>query len=169
MALWKKSSSPPRDPAMKSIVYRGGVVTFRIPSQWREEYSDVDGGTFYEDRPSSGTLRLKIISMVAPRRLQANSAMDLLQIAIDQLTKVGLEGTTKVRKDGNAVLKYEEATSELGTSLTIFYWVVANPLPPRHARVATFSYSVLAKRRNEPQIQRDLEVLEAEIESATFF
>jgi hypothetical protein len=35
---------------MKTIVYRGGVVTFRIPAHWQEEYSDIEGGTFYEDR-----------------------------------------------------------------------------------------------------------------------
>jgi hypothetical protein len=168
MAFWKKSSPSSRDPIMKPIVYRGGVVTFRIPSHWREEYSDFDGGTFYEDCAESGTLRLKIISMVAPKRLHAGSAMDVLRVAIDHLKKAGGEGTTRVRKDGNAVLKYEEATSELGMSLTIFYWVVANPLPPHHARIATFSYTVLAKQRNEPQVQRDLEMLEAEIESATF-
>ena len=32
---------------MKSIVYRGGVVTFRIPAHLREEYSDIEGGMFY--------------------------------------------------------------------------------------------------------------------------
>ena len=143
-------------------------MTFRIPSQWREEYSDTDGGTFYEARPDSGTLRLKIITGVAPRQLQANSAMDVLQVAIDQLRNAGAEGTTKVRKDGNAVLKYEQQTSEHGTPLTIFYWVVANPLPPRQARVATFSYTILAGRRNESQVQRDLEMLEVEIDAATF-
>lgn len=153
---------------MKSIVYRGGVITFRIPSHWREEYSDFEGGTFYEDRPNSGTLRLKIISVVVPKQLQLNSAMDVLQVAVDQLKNAGVEGTTKVRSDGNAVLRYEEATSDEDTPLTIFYWVVANSRPPRHARMATFSYTILAEQRNEPQVQRDLEMLEAEIESTTF-
>ena len=152
---------------MKSIMYRGGVVTFRIPSQWREEYSDADGGTFYDHRPESGTLRLKIITMVAPGKLHANSAMDLLQVAMEQL-KAGVKGTTRIRKDGNAVLKYEQETSEHGTSLTIVYWVIANPLPPRQARIATFSYAILVERRNAPQVQRDLDMLETEIEAATF-
>jgi hypothetical protein len=74
----------------------------------------------------------------------------------------------RVRKDGNAVLKYEEAGSEQGTNLAIFYWVIVNPLPPRHARSATFSYTILTKQRNTAQVQRDLEMLEAEIEAATF-
>lgn len=169
MAFWEKSSSPPpRDPEMKSIVYRGGVVTFRIPSHWREEYSDMEGGMFYDDRPDSGTLRLKIISMVAPEELQPDSALDLLRVLTDQPRFVGVDGTINARNDGNAVLEYEAAASEMGTPLTIFYWVVANPLPPRHARIATFSYTILEEQQNVSQIQRDVQMLRTEIEAAIF-
>jgi len=153
---------------MKVIVYRGGVVTFRVPAHWREEYSDTDGGMFYGDYPDSGTLRLKVSTMTAPKPLQSGSATDVLQVVADGLKNHGVKVTTKGRKDGNAVLKYEEAAVEQDMRLTICYWVVANPLPPRHARVATFSYTILAERRNKRQIQRELEMLEAEIEAATF-
>ena len=154
--------------AMKSVVYRGGVVTFRIPAHWREEFSDVDGGTFYEDRRGSGTLRLKIITMTTPKRPQTDSAMDVLQIVIDALRQKNLEHSTQIRSDGNAVLKYEEASVEQGTELTIFYWVVANRLLPRHARVVTFSYTIRTKQLNDKHVRHDLEMLEAEIEAATF-
>jgi hypothetical protein len=122
-----------------------------------------------EDRPDSGTLRLKIITMSTPKELQSISAMDLLQVVVNQLKNENVECTTKGRKDGNAVLKYEEAGFERGRSLTIFYWVVSNPLPPRHARAATFSYTILAEQRNRSQNQHDIEMLEAEIEAATFW
>jgi hypothetical protein len=154
--------------AMKSVVYRGGVVTFRIPAHWREEYSDLEGGTFYEDRRGSGTLRLKVITMTTPKRPPTDSAMDVLQIVVDALRKKNVEGTTQGRSDGNAVLKYEEASVEPGTQLTVFYWVIANRLPPRHARVVTFSYTILAKQRYEQHVRNDLEMLEAEIEAASF-
>jgi len=153
---------------MKLIVYRGGVVTFRIPADWREEYSDIEGGSFYEDRPDSGTLRLKVITMTTPNQPQSTSAMDVLQIVVGGLNKRGWQGTTRGRKDGNALLKYEEATIEQGMRLTIFCWVIANPIPPRHARVVTFSYAILAEQRNRIQVQHDLEMLETEIEAAMF-
>src|SRR5258707_244442 len=143
--------------AMKSIVYRGGVVTFRIPAHWREEYSDTEGGTFYEDHRDSGTLRLKIITMTTSK--QPGSSMDMLQAVVNGL-KSNVEGTTKHRKDGNAIFKYEEAAFEHGRRLTIFYWVVANPSPPRHARVITFSYTILAEQRNQRQVLHDLEMLD---------
>lgn len=154
--------------AMKSVVYRGGVVTFRVPAHWREEYSDLEGGMFYEDRRGSGTLRLKVITMAAPKQSQINSAMGVLQIVVDALRKKNVESTTKDRSDGNALLKYEEPSSEPGTPFTTFYWVFANRLPPRHARVVTFSFTFLAKQRNEQRIRRDLEMLDAELEAATF-
>ncbi|MGD0681898.1 MAG: hypothetical protein ABR990_07590 [Terracidiphilus sp.] len=156
------------EPAMKTIMYRGGVVTFRIPAHWVEEYSDMEGGTFYEDSLDSGTLRLKIITLSTPKELQSVSAMDLLQFLVSQLKNDGVEYTLKGRKDGNAVLKYEEIGSERGQSLTIFYWVVLNPVPPQHARNANFSYTILTERLNHSQILHDLEMLEAEIEAATF-
>jgi len=168
MTFLKQFFSSPNQPAMKEIVYRGGVVTFRIPAHWREEYSDIEGGMFYEDHSASGTLRLTIITMTTPKQAQSRSALDVLQVVENGLKNDGVQGTTTSRKDGNAVFKYVEAASERGRRLTIFYWVVANPLPPRHARGATFSYTVLAEQRSQPRVQRELEMLETEIEAATF-
>ena len=153
---------------MKPIVYRGGVVTFRIPSHWREEYSDLEGGTFYEDRADAGTLRLRITTMKTPKELHSASAKDMLAVVLNGLHTVSVDGSIRGRKDGNAVLKYEVAALEQGMRLTIFYWVIANPLPPHHARVTTFSYTILAEQRDQRSILRDLEMLESEIESATF-
>ena len=72
------------------------------------------------------------------------------------------------REDGNALFRYEESASEQGRALTIFCWIIANPLPPHHARVVTFSYTVLAEHRNDPQLQHELAMLEAEIEAVRF-
>ena len=152
---------------MKTIVYRGGVVTFRIPDHWREEYSDIEGGTFYRDHPHSGTLRLSIVTATSPKQAQSRSAFEVLQGIANNFRNEGIEGTTKGRKDGNAVFKYEDAGSEQGMRPTIFYWIVANALP-RQVRIATFSYTILAKQRNQLQIQHDLEMLDAEIDAALF-
>ena len=153
---------------MKAIAYRGGVVTFRIPAHWREEYSDLEGGTFYEDRPDSGTLRLKVITVVAPKQLQSCSAMDVLHVVVHEMKSKGVEGTTSGRNDGNAIFKYELMNSEEGVRHTICNWIVANPLPSNRARIATFSYTMLANQKNRSQVQRDLEMLDAEIKAASF-
>ncbi len=168
MGFLKRFLSSTDPPVMKTIAYRGGVVTFRIPAHWREKYTDDEGGMFYPLHPGSGILRLTILTVTAPRELQSDSAVDIVQSFVRAMKSDGVEGTTQVRKDGNAVFKYEQAGSERGANLEIFYWIVANPLPPRRARVAIFSYTILARRRNQPRVRRDLEMLEAEIEAAVF-
>src|SRR4051812_3480828 len=95
--------------AMKTVVYRGGVVTFCIPAHWQEEYSDLKGGAFYEDRRGSGTLRLQVITMRTPKRPQTDSAIDVLKVVADALKQKNVEALTQIRNDGNALLKYEEA------------------------------------------------------------
>jgi hypothetical protein len=49
---------------LKTINYRGGVVRFRIPADWTEEYEDVGGGTFYKPGKNTGTLRLRACAQI---------------------------------------------------------------------------------------------------------
>jgi hypothetical protein len=66
-------------PKMKPIVYRGGIITFRVPATWKEEYEAEGGGTFYDDRPDSGTLRLNVLTFKAP---EGKPAVDGLLISL---------------------------------------------------------------------------------------
>ncbi len=128
----------------------------------------MEGGMFYEDRPNSGTLRIRVTTIKSAKDLHAGTAKDVLEVVARGLKEKNVNSSTRDRMDGNAVLKYEEAAREQGKLLTIFYWLIANPLPPHRARVVTFSYAILAKQRELQSVQRDLEMLETEIESAIF-
>jgi hypothetical protein len=75
----------------------------------------------------------------------------------------------KARKDGNVVFKYVDTACEDGVWGDIHYWVIANPLPPHHARVVNFSYAIPVAKRRQQQFRRDLALLDVEIESATFW
>nr|AIA15874.1 Acyltransferase [uncultured bacterium]AIA16054.1 Acyltransferase [uncultured bacterium] len=55
-----------------------------------------------------------------------------------------------------------------GTRSKSTYWSVAQPVPPSHARVATFSYTLRAHQRNDPQFQAELDMLDREIRAASF-
>jgi hypothetical protein len=62
----------------KRVVYRGGIASFDLPASWVEEYEAAGGGTFYEDRPDSGTLRLNVLgfdSESTPAQEMAVSAL----------------------------------------------------------------------------------------------
>ncbi|MFC6644216.1 hypothetical protein ACFQBQ_01130 [Granulicella cerasi] len=153
---------------MKTIVYRGGVVAFRVPATWLEEYSDVDGGMFYEDTPDSGTLRVKVITMESPKPVGAVSARDNLDRVTAPIRRRVPGCETRVRADGHPVFRYSEMAFEQGVPLILHYWIVANELPPNHLRLVTFSYTVLASRPTEEETLRDLDMLFGEIESAVF-
>lgn len=154
-------SSPKSSPAMKTINYRGGVIEFRIPASWNEEYSDTDGGMFYDDKPDSGTFRLKVITAKSPSEVTSDSAATILKT-------LGLKGQAVLQPNGNALAHYEESSAESRQEIKIFYWLVANPLPPRHVRIATFSYTILQRKERDAATLWDLQMLEKEILKARF-
>jgi hypothetical protein len=160
------SLSPPspgaEPPTLKTINYRGGVVEFRIPSTWKEEYSDTEGGTFYEERPDSPTFRLKMITAKSPSDITRDSAVQLLN-SFKQV-----QGRGECQASGNALARYEESGVDRGHRIKIFYWIVCNPVPPRTVRIATFSYTVLQSQERDARIVQDLELLDREIRAAEF-
>jgi hypothetical protein len=149
-------------PVMKTISYRGGAVTFRIPESWNEEYSDTDGGTFYEDKPDSGTLRLKLITAESPSEITSDSATSLLN------TLRVVKGQAMRQPNGNAFARYEEESVDRGQKIKILYWLVANPVPPKHTRIATFSYTILRRKQRDSVTMHDIQMLEKEILEARF-
>src|SRR5262249_16042687 len=132
-----EAAPEPDGDAMKTIRYRGGVVTFRIPAHWTEEYQEDGGGVFYDEDNDNGTLRLNILTFSSKTPVTSRTAMSLLEPRREEyhgeLTDLG---------HGNALLRYTEQTEEAGDPLTIHYWQIANVVPPNHFRLAIFSYTV---------------------------
>jgi hypothetical protein len=60
----EQAPMPDRD-GMKTIRYRGGIVTFRIPAHWTEEYKEEGGGIFYDEDNDSGTLHLSVLTFAS--------------------------------------------------------------------------------------------------------
>lgn len=151
--------SPPAPPLEgREIAYRGGVVTFAIPRGWHEEYEPEGGGTFHDGRPDSGTLRLNLLTMertsdVRPERLEGliRSACKSMDCAIEPLAGGNLLGrVTRVGHEG-------------GRRLTMHWWYVANAVDARHARLATFSYAVLAEQAKAGATVRDVAFIDASV------
>ena len=147
---------------MKTINYRNGVVEFRVPASWKEEYSDTNGGVFYEDRPDSGTLRIKLITVTTPTDVHSGTAVDLLK-GLRQT-----QGRAEAMVNGNALATAEGSSIEHGQKIKTFYWFLANPVPLKHARLATFSYTILEAREGSSQVWRELQMLNEEIRAAEF-
>jgi hypothetical protein len=154
---------------MKTIVYRGGVLKFRIPASWKEEYSDMDGGMFYESGPDTGTLRVKVITAERPADRDTVSLDELMELLLKRLRKRQENPLGNVQHIGkNALVRFDESSIEDGTRLRIFYWMFVNPVSPRTVRIVTFSYTVLDSQTKTAQLQRELELLDAEIVRTEF-
>ena len=121
---------------MKTIRYRGGIVTFRIPAHWTEEYEEVGGGIFYDEDNDSGTLRLNVLTFASKTPVTTRTAMSLLEARRQEY-----QGTLTDLGNGNALLRYTAVAQDEGASVTIHYWQIANVVPPNHFRLAIFSYT----------------------------
>ena len=104
-------------PTMKLINYRGGVVRFSLPIGWVEEYEPLGGGTFYEDRLDSGTLRLNVLEFESPDK----SAEDMAQQALQAFETILLPSGFQMRKRVAPAIENNEA-------LNIHRWEVAVPV-----------------------------------------
>jgi hypothetical protein len=148
---------------LKKISYRGGVVEFSIPANWKAE-SEHDGrGIFYEDSPDSGALRLSVVTGKSPTPINDKSASDALR-GLRQAQSHQVEPLT----NGNSLLYYSEPATESGHKLHMVYWIVANPVRPDHIRIAIFSYTLLEGQQERQRFKEELALLDAQIRKAEF-
>ena len=149
--------------ALKTINYRGGIVRFRIPTDWAEEYEDTGGGTFYKYGDDTGTLRLNVLTFRAPpdKPVSAQTAAEILvsESRKHRVPVVPLRG-------GAAMIRLDAPAEENGQQLMIRYWRIAQALPPVDIRLAIFSYTLLAEQFRDPAFAAELDLLDRELSAA---
>lgn len=142
---------------MKMINYRG-LVRFRIPEDWVEEYEDVGGGTFYLDEDDTPTLRLNVLTFESPKPFDTDQAPQFLQAAakerslsIDELAS------------GCSMIAYQEERIDQGEPIFMNYWQLCRVVPPRFGRMAVFSLTTLASQMTKQAVKDTLAILDLEI------
>jgi hypothetical protein len=162
----KRPPGPLEEPdGLKTINYRGGLVTFRIPEDWEEEYEEEGGGTFYPDYDDSGTLRLSTLG------LKSQKPVTIHTIRKDAERRAAKEGGALAElPGGNWMVTYTHTAEEDGDELTIKYWEIMNPVPPNHMRIALFSYTALKDLLDDPgsEVSNDYRMLEELIPACKF-
>jgi len=143
-------------PDMKTISYRGGIVRFSVPSNWVEEYEPEGGGTFYEDRPDSGTLRLNVLSFESPK-----PAAEMASSAFKQ-------DPTEMLSSGFLMRRSIKSAVESGEALSVHRWEIAVPVPPNSLRLVCFSHTILAAQERDAEIVAELRLLDDSIRAAEF-
>ena len=147
----------------KEVVYRGGLIKFSLPKDWIEKYEPDGGGMFYEDKPDSGTLRLSVITTKAPKNIDSKSARSALETFPDIKPS-----DIKELRSGNAVATMVERRTEDRTPVTMYWWYVANAVPPQHIRIAAFSYTVVTAKEQSQQTRAELRFLNETIQAVRF-
>ena len=140
----------------KTIHYRGGIVRFALPSDWVEEYEPDGGGTFYEDRPDSGTLRLSVLGFESHKPAE-EAASTVFPQAEAELLPSGFW----MRRD--LVPAVEE-----GETIHIHRWEIAIPIPPHGLRLACFTHTVVAGQETDRAIAAELKMVDECIRAAEF-
>jgi len=157
-----KSVKSLADVAMKEISYSGGLITFSIPSHWKEEYEKDGGGMFYEDSASSGTLRLNVLSFDNT----GSSPIDVESAARKQAE--GYKGESTVLREGNAMARYDRQATEDGQPITLRTWAIYNHVGDTHSRVVVFTYTVPSAQFGDEKHVKEIEMIDREIRKARF-
>jgi hypothetical protein len=145
-------------PDSKSVNYRGGVVTFEIPSAWKEEYDPKGGGTFYEERPDSGTLRLNVLGFTNNAGKSSNEMVEA------QLQK----GDYDQINYGAPAKRHMVESEEEGVKLHLYRWELLVPVPPQSLRIVILSYTIVAGQEADLRIKEEMEMVGSIIKTARY-
>lgn len=143
---------------MKTINYRGGLVSFEIPSHWKEEYEVEGGGTFYEDNPNSGTLRLNVLSFNSNK---SNQSSDVIRDVF------GHEGH-EILSCGYAMRHFLKKAEEQGTPLHLYRWEVLVPVSQTQYRIVCFTHTLLATQEGTDLANSELHLVDSLVRAAYF-
>lgn len=124
----------------KEIAYRGGLVRFRIPETWREEYGAEGGGTFFDPASDQRILRLHALTIEKP----GHAGPEELAFLLGSLRPHG-ECALTTLPDGQLLLKYVDAGREDGQELVLYTWQLARSVSADRARIAVFTLTVPAE------------------------
>jgi len=148
---------------MKAISYRGGIITFGIPANWKEEYEPEGGGTFYEKGKDTGTLRLNVITAKAPPG-------ELPVDGYSYFSSKSLANGERLIKGqaGDGIKLSQISTQENGTPIDVYSWQVAHTAPPVKFYIASFTWTILTRQSSDPKFQKQIEMLTEEISKSVF-
>ncbi|RXE98083.1 hypothetical protein D9603_17480 [Pseudoalteromonas sp. PS5] len=142
---------------MKTVNYRD-AVSFQIPANWKVEDELGVQGTFYEDLPNTGTLRISVFEFASNSEDERNTKIK------DTL----LPGTVETLAKGVYLKKATLLGEEEGEKLSLYRWLVALALPENLFRVVIFTHTIVEGQESDPKIKRELDLIDASVRNAHY-
>ena len=146
---------------MKKINYRGGLISFEIPENWVEEFEEPGGGTFYEDTPTSGTLRVNVLTI--ENKKGNGSPLDVFKDR--QKRNNQKEYTTQW---GDEIVEYLDMTEESGIPITIFTLACAHKTEGKDFILAIFTWTIETRFEYQESYIREWNLIRNSIQNMKF-
>ncbi len=135
----------------------GNKLRFLIPHEWVEEEEAEDYYLYHAPEADTGWFRASLITVVTVEP----AAKRLREIVRSQAYKLD-------RQSGNY---YQSSTKDSvleGDRIRLYFWTVANAVPPDRVLKAVFSYTILADRINDAATKRTVRLLGGLVRRAIF-
>jgi hypothetical protein len=143
---------------MKTVNYRGGLVSFEIPSQWSEDTDTAGSTRFFEDGDDTGTMRLNLLTF---ERKESQTLEETAREVFHGQPYELLPGQLPMR---HALTVQDEG----GESLHVHRWDVLVAVSPQQWRLVCFGYTGLASSAAEARMQEELRAVDHAVRTARY-
>jgi hypothetical protein len=143
---------------MKTVTYEGDLVSFEIPSHWREDYDPAGSARYYEEGDDSGTMRLNILTF---ERKDNQTVEETAHEIFRGQTHEILAGWLPMRH----ALTVED---EGGEFLHVHRWDVLVAASPQQWRLVCFGYTGLASGAGEARTREEFRVVDHAVRTARY-
>lgn len=147
--------------SVKTIIYRGGIAKFSLPSSWAEEYDPAGGGTFFEPNSDAGTLRINVMELDKPPD-------DPTKTASQFLSRIVNASSIRDLQDGVAIARSIKTVMENQKKLSLYTWQIGIRITPEHFRLIIFTYTVLARLEANMNVQQEITTIEKSISEGEY-
>jgi hypothetical protein len=146
---------------LRNVSHFDGLLNCRVPRDFVQQIEEDGTRVFWKPKGISGTLRISLLTAKRDTVPDGNPAMFLLGNSKDMAPAIELS-------NGNVYRCYREESSEDGEALAIYWFKVANYIPPVNYRLALFSFTVRLAEEASAEIQRQLAILNKELPACRF-
>lgn len=143
--------------ALKMVRYRD-AVSFPLPVTWKEEDERGVQGTFYEDGPGTGTLRVSVLQWLGSSEEDRNRLVK----------SILLPGNVETLNQGVYLKKEVHDGLEGGEPLRLHRWSVVLALPENTCRLVAFTHAITVEQENDRAIVAELEMVDFAVRNAVY-
>jgi hypothetical protein len=143
--------------ALKMVRYRD-AVSFPIPVGWKEEDEPGVQGTFYEEGPDTGTLRVSVMQWLGSSEEDRNRIVK----------SILLPGNVETLKQGVYLKKEVKDGSEGGEALKLHRWLVVLALPENTCRLVAFTHTITAAQEKDRATVVELAAVDFAVRNAVY-